>query len=78
MNKPIEKFMGLLTHSQGQLETLTQDLKEMATMSTNQLNPATMLLVQVKVNHISQQIELFTSLLNKVLESTKTIMNVQV
>jgi len=44
----------------------------------NQLSPATMLLIQIKVGYIQQEIELFTSMLNKALESTKTIMNVQV
>jgi len=75
--KPIDKFLGLLTHSQNQLETLAEDVRSMSLMD-KELSPANMLLIQVKVSYIQQEIELFTSMLNKALESTKTIMNVQV
>ena len=75
--KPIDKFLGLLTHSQRQMETLASDVKTMASMK-GELSPANMLLIQTKVSFIQQEIELFTSMLNKALESTKTIMNVQV
>jgi hypothetical protein len=74
---PIERFVGLLTHGQTQLETLTKDIKTMRDKGA-EINPADMLLIQVKVTHVQQEIELFTSMLNKALESTKTVMNVQV
>ncbi|MFQ5728822.1 MAG: hypothetical protein ACE5GN_00485 [Waddliaceae bacterium] len=77
LNKPMERFLGLLTHSQGQLETLSNDVRAMA-ISNKEFSPANMLLVQIKVTQIQQEIELFTSMLNKALESTKTILNVQV
>jgi hypothetical protein len=73
----MERFLGLLTHSQAQLGNLAGDIKGITTMD-KELSPATMLLLQVKVGYIQQEIELFTSMLNKALESTKTIMNVQV
>lgn len=76
MAKPIDRFLGLLTHSQNQLETLASDVKSMAV--NNEMSPASMLLIQIKVAKVQQEIELFTSMLNKALESTKTIMNVQV
>jgi hypothetical protein len=76
MSKPIDRFLGLLTHSQSQLETLASDVKAMAV--ENEMSPASMLLIQIKVARVQQEIELFTSMLNKALESTKTIMNVQV
>lgn len=76
MSKPIDRFLGLLTHSQSQLETLASDVKAMAV--ENEMSPASMLLIQIKVAKVQQEIELFTSMLNKALESTKTIMNVQV
>jgi hypothetical protein len=75
--KPVERFLGLLTHSQSQLETLAEDVRTMSVMD-KELSPASMLLIQIKVSYIQQEIELFTSMLNKALESTKTIMNVQV
>lgn len=75
--KPIERFLGMLTHSQSQLETLAEDVRTMSVMD-KELSPASMLLIQIKVSYIQQEIELFTSMLNKALESTKTIMNVQV
>jgi hypothetical protein len=75
--KPIDRFLGLLTHSQSQLETLAEDVKTMSLME-KELSPASMLMIQIKVSYIQQEIELFTSMLNKALESTKTIMNVQV
>lgn len=77
LSSPIDRFLGMLTHSQNQLATLTSDVQALAA-SGNQMSPATMILVQIKVGHIQQEIELFTSMLNKALESTKTIMNVQV
>ncbi|HEY4831985.1 MAG TPA: hypothetical protein VIH61_05425 [Waddliaceae bacterium] len=77
LSTPMERFLGLLTHSQNQLATLAGDVHKMAQLD-HQLSPATMLLIQIKVGYIQQEIELFTSMLNKALESTKTIMNVQV
>jgi len=75
--KPVERFLGLLTHSQTQLQTLAEDVHNMSLLD-KELSPASMLLIQIKVSYIQQEIELFTSMLNKALESTKTIMNVQV
>jgi hypothetical protein len=74
---PIEKFIGYLTHSQYQLEHLNQTIESL-NITNATLTPANMLALQIKVGYVQQQIELFTSLLNKALESTKTIMNVQV
>lgn len=76
MAKPIDRFLGLLTRSQNQLQTLASDVKAMSV--NNEMSPASMLLIQIKVAQVQQQIELFTSMLNKALESTKTIMNVQI
>ncbi|MEM1282598.1 MAG: hypothetical protein AAGG81_03510 [Chlamydiota bacterium] len=74
---PVERFLNMLTSGQDQLKTLGGDL---ATIGANKesISPASLLMVQVKVNSIQQELEFFTSLLNKALESTKTIMNVQV
>lgn len=74
---PIERFLGFLTHAQRQLENLGDGVQSLTAMK-GQLSPATMLAIQVKVGYVQQEVELFTSLLNKLLESTKTVMNVQV
>lgn len=73
---PIQRFLGFVTNSQHQLENLNGVIDQFNV--TGQITPANMLAIQMKMTYIQQQIELFTSLLNKALESTKTIMNVQV
>jgi hypothetical protein len=74
---PIERFIGFLSSSQYQLEHLNQIIDHL-NLTKMQMTPANMLALQIKVSYVQQQMELFTSLLNKALESTKTIMNVQV
>lgn len=72
---PIERFLGMLTDSQHKLETINNDV---GALNREQINPADLLAVQVKVNSVQQEVEFFSNLLNKALESTKTLMNVQV
>lgn len=74
---PIERFLGFLTDGQFKLESLSSELQVMS-MSGQQLSPVNMLAVQVKVNQMQQELELFSALLSKGLESIKTIMNIQV
>lgn len=74
---PVERFLSLLSNGQDQLKTLGGELQRIGETRTH-ISPANLLMVQLKVNTIQQEIELFTSLLNKALESVKTIMNVQV
>jgi hypothetical protein len=74
---PIERFLGFLTHGQAQLASLSDEVTKMD-LNNKELSPVNMLRVQMKVGYITQEVEFFTSVLNKSLESTKTIMNVQV
>ena len=74
---PVQRFVDLLTNSQRHLENLGSTIENL-NLTGAQLSPANMLAIQMKMGYVQQQIELFTSLLNKALESTKTIMNVQV
>lgn len=74
---PIERFLGFLTDGQHQLNTLANDVNLMH-LNRKEISPASMLAVQIKVGVIQQELEFFAALLNKALESTKTIMNVQV
>lgn len=76
-NNPIDRFLGFLTDGQSQLEGIAKEVQRMSLNKTN-MNPAAMLAVQIKVGFIQQELEFFSSVLNKALESTKTIMNVQV
>lgn len=73
---PVEKFISFLTDSQHQLENLDSTISHL-NMTGAELSPANMFAIQLKMNYIQQQIELFTGLLSKALEATKTIMNVQ-
>lgn len=74
---PIERFVGFLTHGQYQLQKLSNDV-EMMHQNQTQITPANMLAIQIKVGYIQQELEFFANMLNKALESTKTIMNVQI
>lgn len=74
---PIERFIGFLTHGQYQLQKLASDV-EMMHLNSENMSPASMLAIQIKVGYIQQEVEFFANMLNKALESTKTIMNVQI
>lgn len=74
---PIDRFLGFLTDGQKQLGTMSAELEFMSKNDT-QISPANMLRMQMKMGYITQEIEFFTAVLNKSLESTKTIMNIQV
>lgn len=76
-NNPIDRFLGFLTHGQAQLQTIAKEVETMH-LNKNNLNAASMLAVQIKIGFVQQELEFFSSVLNKALESTKTIMNVQV
>lgn len=74
---PVMRFLGFLSDGESQLRTLGDDLQSMA-VNNKEISPVNMLAVQVKMGHIQQELELFTALLSKSLESIKTIMNIQV
>jgi len=74
---PIQRFLGFLTSGQSQLASLSTELTNMH-LNNKEISPANMLRIQMKVGYVSQEIEFFTAVLNKALDSTKTIMNVQV
>lgn len=76
-NNPIDRFLGFLTDGQSQLNGIAKEVESMH-LNKNNINAASMLAVQIKVGFIQQELEFFSSVLNKALESTKTIMNVQV
>lgn len=72
---PLKKLLDLVTNSQNQMDKLHSSL---GNLGPEGLTPAMGLAIQAKMGIITQQLELFSGLLNKALEATKTLMNVQV
>lgn len=76
----IHKFLGFLSNSQSRLQNVSHEVQNYREKSqaTGHMSPADLLSVQLKVSFVQQELELFANLLNKALESTKTVMNVQI
>jgi hypothetical protein len=75
----IQKFLGFLSNSQSRLQNVADEVgKYRDQANAKGVSPADMLAVQIKVSYVQQELELFANLLNKALESTKTVMNVQI
>lgn len=77
LRNPIERFLASMEDSESQLQNIGKTVMALGN-DREHLSPATLLMLQVKVGFVQQELEFFTSLLNKSLESTKTLMNVQV
>ena len=75
---PAREFLNYLSHGQHQLETLSTHVEGIAARRDDEIRPADLLALQIKMNHVQQELEFFSGMLNKTLESTKTLMNVQV
>jgi hypothetical protein len=76
--QPLVKFLGYLTHGDRQINSLLTEIKAISGADASKLSPAKLLAVQIKLSFVQQELEFFTNVLNKSLESTKTLMNVQV
>ena len=72
----IERFIAYVNDGQDQLVQVQKRLKEMAAKG-QQMNAAEMLSVQVKMNLAQQEIEYSSTLLAKVIDSIKQMMNIQ-
>lgn len=73
---PLVNFLSYLTHSDKQMKSL---MKETARLGEDpKVTPGKLIAIQIKLNFVQQEIEFFSSALNKALESAKTIMNVQI
>ncbi|MBS0635433.1 MAG: hypothetical protein JSR37_08235 [Verrucomicrobia bacterium] len=75
--KPLVKFLNMLSNSDRQLFTLVGEVSAMQN-SKERLTPEKLLAVQIKLGFVQSELEFFTNVLNKALEGTKTVMNVQV
>ncbi len=76
-DKPLVKFLNMLSNSDRQLSTLVNEVSALQN-AKERLSPEKLLAVQIKLGFVQSELEFFTNVLNKALESTKTIMNVQV
>jgi len=75
---PLVKFLNYLTHGDRQLKGVVGEITKLQDLGPEKLSPAKLMAVQIKLTFVQQELEFFTNVLNKALESTKTIMNVQI
>lgn len=73
---PLQKFINLLTSGQRQLESTQQQLADIAAKG-QEMNPADMLMVQIKLNKAQQELEYSSLLLGKAVDDLKLMMNIQ-
>ncbi|MBF8263129.1 MAG: hypothetical protein HW387_794 [Parachlamydiales bacterium] len=74
--KPIERFLGYVTDGENQLAAAQQQIENISKKGI-QMNAGDFLLVQVKLSQAQQEIEYSSSLLGKVVDSLKQILNTQ-
>lgn len=74
---PVERFIGLVTDGQNKFYEAHDKLKQINT-SGQVLQPADMLLIQIKLSQAQQELEYSSVLLSKVVDSLKQIINIQI
>lgn len=74
---PLMRFLNFLTEGEKRLDNLIGGLQDFKT-THKELSPEMLLSVQIRLGFVQTELEFFTNVLNKSLESTKTIMNVQI
>ncbi len=75
---PVVRILESFIHAGDSINHLLDTVGTLGSANGKGLNPAALLAIQIKSHHIQQEVELLSNLLNKALEGTKTIMNVQV
>lgn len=70
------KFLGLVSNGQNQLQATQDKLKDLAAKG-DQMKPADMLLIQVKLSKAQQELEYSSLLLGKAVDDLKMMMNIQ-
>nr|NGX26748.1 hypothetical protein [Chlamydiota bacterium] len=73
---PLQKFLGLVTDGQNQLEAAKQKLTDLSAKGED-LRPAEMLMIQIKLNKAQQELEYSSLLLGKAVDDLKMMMNIQ-
>jgi hypothetical protein len=74
---PAVRFLTLLTESDKKLGGIVDEINNLQT-SQQRLTPSNLFAIQIKLGFVQTEMEFFTATLNKALESTKTLMNVQI
>jgi hypothetical protein len=73
---PVGRFFAYIGSGQDQLLGVSQKLKELS-KTNGELRPGDMMFLQIKMGQAQQAIEYASTLLGKVIDSIKTIMNTQ-
>lgn len=73
---PIGKFLGYVTDGQNQLEAAQQQLKSLNSTGEN-VNPAQLLLVQLKLNKAQQELEYSSIMLSNAVSDIKMLFGIQ-
>lgn len=73
---PVERFISLVTHGQNQLYEAKETLLHMKE-GDEPIDPAKMMLIQVKLAQAQQELEYASILLSKVVDVIKQMMNIQ-
>ena len=74
---PLDKLITFAADGQNQLLSVKQELHKFAT-NRRQMNPADMMLVQIKLAQAQQEIEYSSILISKIVDSIKQMMNIQI
>lgn len=74
---PLMKFLNFLTDGDRRVTTMIDDISKL-NLNAQKMSPQLLIAIQIKLGFVQQELEFFTNVLNKSLESTKTIMNVQI
>lgn len=74
---PVQRFIGMIEDGQNQMASAQQHLQQIQA-DGGQINPADMMLIQVKLSQAQQEFNFTSILLGKVTESLKTWMNIQI
>ena len=76
--KPAESFFNFVSRGEKQLLSLEAEIDRVFSLGQKSIDPAVLLRFQLRMSHVMQQLELFTSTLNKGLESFKNVSNTQI
>lgn len=73
---PLSKFLAMVTDGQYQMEGAQKMLQGLKDKGEN-ISPADMLLIQIKLNKAQQELEYSSVLLSKAMDDIKMLMNIQ-